>query len=80
MKSILLLCIPLCLGILVSCVEQKDENDYLIQVFGKSYICESADFTGSGAYLYGCKNVMDAKDTIDEIYSATNFIKVNDLI
>jgi hypothetical protein len=67
---------------LVSCIRDKptpDINDYYIQVFGKSYICEEIDYN-FGHHLIGCINVLDSKDIIKKIYLATNFIEVENLI
>lgn len=80
MKSILLLCIPLSLGILVSCAKtEESDKDYYIQAFGKSYICEYARYYSSGTSLFGCVNVLDNKDIIKEIKGSSNYIEVGDL-
>ncbi len=68
--------------ILVACDSSKKEedHDYLIQAFGKSYVCEDIQFRYSGAYLIKCVNTLDSSDKIEGIENSTNFIQVGDLI
>jgi hypothetical protein len=69
---------------LVSCVDKEKspepDYDYLIQAFGKSYVCEKIDYYSYGQDLKDCVNVLDSTDKIETILNASNFTAVGDLI
>lgn len=64
---------------LLSCVTEGTDKDvdYLIQVFGKTYICESCTERWN---LRECSNVLDGTEKLEKIHFPANYIEVGDLI